>query len=164
MTKLLELPTREWFHYLGTRLRARAGQPIPKAGPPPEKTGTETDLDPRFQSSALVSAIAAVRQGCRDARAAYAPAPAPLAVSLLRCPSPANHSEFVEVDEALGWERLARGGVSTYALLGAHLEMFEEPYVHTLALRLREALLDAENGSVVREHAGAADTIAPPDR
>jgi amino acid adenylation domain-containing protein len=166
VTKLLELPMREGFHYLGTRLRARVGHPLPKAGPPREKTGTEVDLDPRFQSSALVSAIAAVRQGCRDARSAYAPAPAPLAVSLLRCPSPPNHSEFVQVDEALGWEHLARGGVSTYSLLGEHLEMFEEPYVQTLALRLREALQNAEKGRGLQEDPGATDGFADarPDR
>jgi thioesterase domain-containing protein len=59
-------------------------------------------------------------------------------------------------DAALGWRRLAGGGMEIHAVPGDHLRIIEEPHCRVLAERLKAGLRDAaENGRVGARSADA---------
>ena len=45
--------------------------------------------------------------------------------------------EGYAVDSCFGWNELVRGGVHLYEIPGGHLDILAEPYVKTLADKLR---------------------------
>jgi thioesterase domain-containing protein len=60
----------------------------------------------------------------------------------------------VEVDEQHGWGRYVKGGIEVVICPGNHETMCEEPYVRTLAQKLREA--------IDRATASANEAVEPP--
>jgi thioesterase domain-containing protein len=74
----------------------------------------------------------------------YRPRPYPGKLTLFRA---AEHPVSAHSDAALGWRRLAGGGMEIHAVPGDHRRMIEEPHCRVLAERLEVVLLDAaENG------------------
>ncbi len=85
-----------------------------------------------------------VREAGYLASRRYAPAPAPLSISMFRASIRAVDDPG---DPRLGWGTLAQGGVEVVSVPGDHLTMLVEPHVVTLAGELRRRLDSAASGA-----------------
>jgi thioesterase domain-containing protein len=70
----------------------------------------------------------------------YNPRPYPHSLTLIRAK---DHLSMFEIDQTLGWRKLARGGVDVHTVPGDHYTMFNRPNVKVLAEEVNARLNDA---------------------
>ncbi|MGB7293372.1 MAG: amino acid adenylation domain-containing protein [Thermodesulfobacteriota bacterium] len=72
----------------------------------------------------------------------YNPRPYPGRLTLIRAK---DHLSMFEIDQTLGWGKLARGGVEVYTVPGNHYTMFNRPNAKVLAEKLISCIKDARD-------------------